>query len=79
MFLGIRGQVEDFEVQEGKRTKCAFSISYNDNPLTDFVELPENLINLDYFNIICGVVRGALSTVKIIIKLKKNNERKIKD
>jgi hypothetical protein len=35
-----------------------------DNPLTDFVELPEHLINLDYSNIICGVIRGSLEKVE---------------
>ena len=38
----------------------------NDNPLTDFVELPENLVNLDYSNIICGIIRGALATVNFL-------------
>lgn len=34
-----------------------------DNPLTDFVELPEQLSNLKYCNLLCGVVRGALEMV----------------
>lgn len=34
-----------------------------DNPLTDFVELPEQLGSLKYCNLLCGVVRGALEMV----------------
>ena len=41
-----------------------FSLILDQNPLVDFVELPENHPNLLYSNIICGVVRGALEMVK---------------
>jgi hypothetical protein len=34
-----------------------------DNPLTDFVELPESCSKLIYCNILCGVIRGALEMV----------------
>lgn len=34
-----------------------------DNPLTDFVELPEALAQLKYSNLLCGVIRGALEMV----------------
>ena len=34
-----------------------------DNPLTDFVELPENYSGLIYCNVLCGVIRGALEMV----------------
>ena len=34
-----------------------------DNPLTDFVELPEQLGALKYSNLLCGVIRGALEMV----------------
>ena len=61
MFLGVKGEIEDFKEEEGRN--CSFNISILDNPLNDFVELPEHLLNLDYSNIICGVIRGALSTV----------------
>ena len=36
-----------------------------DNPLTDFVELPEGCGKLVYCNILCGVIRGALEMVSI--------------
>lgn len=35
-----------------------------DNPLTDFVELPEGCQNLVYCNVLCGVIRGALEQVR---------------
>ena len=36
-----------------------------DNPLTDFVELPEGCDDLVYCNILCGVIRGALEMVNM--------------
>ena len=41
-----------------------FSLILDQNPLTDFVELPEEHPNLLYSNLICGVIRGALEMVK---------------
>lgn len=35
-----------------------------DNPLADFVELPEQLAGLKYSNLLCGVIRGALEMVR---------------
>ena len=35
-----------------------------DNPLTDFVELPEGLAGLKYCNVLAGVIRGALEMVR---------------
>ena len=35
----------------------------NDNPLNDFVELPENMKSLNYSNILIGVIKGALIMV----------------
>jgi len=49
-----------------------------DNPLNDFVELPEEYNNLDYSNIICGVIRGALSTVLNFLMLHKKKKKKKK-
>ena len=34
-----------------------------DNPLVDFVELPENCNDLKFCNVLCGVIRGALEMV----------------
>ena len=42
-----------------------FSLIFDENPLTEFVELPEdgNMDELWYSNILCGVLRGALEMV----------------
>lgn len=34
-----------------------------DNPITDFVELPEDCSDLQYSNLLCGVIRGAFEMV----------------
>ena len=38
-----------------------------DNPLTDFVELPEGYSGLIYCNVLCGVIRGALEMVRVAL------------
>jgi len=40
-----------------------FSLLLDPNPLTEFVELPEDKYKLNYSNILCGVIRGALEMV----------------
>jgi hypothetical protein len=42
-----------------------FSLILEDNPLSEFVELPEDGKNLYYCNIICGILRGALEMVSM--------------
>lgn len=42
-----------------------FSIIIDNNPLTEYVELPENLKNLRYSNIYTGMIRGALEMIQI--------------
>ncbi len=46
-----------------KGIDLSFGIELTDIPFNDFVELPENLNNLHYNNLICGVIKGALSIV----------------
>lgn len=41
-----------------------------DNPLADFVELPEECKDLKYCNILCGVIRGALEMVSLDVECK---------
>ncbi|CAG0907634.1 unnamed protein product [Cyprideis torosa] len=36
-----------------------FSLVLENNPLTEFVELPEEYGSLKYCNLLCGVIRGA--------------------
>lgn len=58
MFLGISPTVANWSSDSQ-----AFSLIFDENPLTDFVELPESHSALLYSNILCGVVRGALEMV----------------
>ena len=46
-----------------------FSIILEQNPITDYVELPDNLGNLKYLNLLCGVIRGALEMVQIEVQV----------
>lgn len=42
----------------------------DENPVTDFVELPEEYSKLWYSNLICGVIRGALEMVQLKVECK---------
>ncbi|TNY17130.1 transport protein particle complex subunit [Rhodotorula diobovata] len=50
----------------------AFSLVFDDNPLTDFVELPEEALagGLVYAKVLEGVVRGALEMVQTSVEAK---------
>ena len=70
MFLGVTARVEMGDDKE-------FSLILDENPLLDFVELPQNLsTSLWYDNIICGVIRGALEMVQVRRNWGKEGERK---
>ncbi|SBT87498.1 trafficking protein particle complex subunit 3, putative [Plasmodium malariae] len=58
MFLGISGTVTCIN----KETNI-YSIIFDSNPLSDFVELPKSLSSLNYCSLLCGVIRGALEQV----------------
>jgi hypothetical protein len=58
MFLGIGCDVANVNEQEN-----SYSLIFPDNPLIDYVELPSHLKELNYSNIICGAIRGALEAV----------------
>jgi len=60
MYLGVQGIVENWS-QDGR--EC--SLRLPDNPLTDFVELPQGYSELRYSNILCGVIRGALEMLSM--------------
>lgn len=48
----------------------AFSLIFDENPLTDFVELPEETVagGLSYIKLLEGVIRGALEMVQTSVK-----------
>ncbi len=58
MFLGITPVVTNWSPAGDE-----FSLLMENNPLTEFVELPPGHGNLSYSNILCGVLRGALEMV----------------
>src|SRR5579863_4778068 len=47
-----------------------FTLTLDENPLTEFVELPEDAIEggLWFSNVLCGVLRGALEMVRSFIR-----------
>lgn len=61
MFLGVTASVTNWDT-EG--TTC--SLILEDNPLVDFVELPDTCQGLHYCNILSGIVRGALEMVSFL-------------
>lgn len=63
MFLGVTAEVRNWNPQG---TSCCLVLQ--DNPLTEFVELPPTLSNLAYANLLCGVIRGALEQVHMKVK-----------
>lgn len=63
-FLGVTASVSNFDEK-----KSEFTLLLEDNPLTDFVELPEEYKEqLLYSNILCGVIRGALEMVQMRVE-----------
>ncbi|KAJ3107323.1 transport protein particle 22 kDa subunit [Phlyctochytrium bullatum] len=64
IFLGISPTVTNWSA-DGKE----FSIILDDNPLAEFVELPEDAADQLWFsNILCGVIRGALEMVLLQVE-----------
>lgn len=50
----------------------SFVLTLDDNPLAEFVELPDKALNagLWYSNVLCGVLRGALEMVGALYHFK---------
>ncbi|KAK9869759.1 hypothetical protein WA026_003491 [Henosepilachna vigintioctopunctata] len=63
MYLGVQPNVANWSPGGDE-----FSFILDTNPLTDLVELPDDLKNLKYCNIICGVIRGALEMVQLDVQ-----------
>lgn len=58
MYLGITPSITNWSPAGDE-----FSLILENNPLVDFVELPDNHSTLIYSNLLCGVLRGALEMV----------------
>lgn len=68
MFLNITPNVTNWS-NDNKQ----FSLVFEENPLADFVELPDDgraQNELWYSNILCGVLRGALEMVRFCSTLR---------
>ncbi|XP_033111948.1 trafficking protein particle complex subunit 3-like [Anneissia japonica] len=65
MFLGITPTVANWSAGGDE-----FSLILDNNPLTDFVELPEEHNNLNYSNLLCGVIRGACEMVQMEVNVR---------
>ncbi|KAI9278867.1 transport protein particle complex subunit [Phascolomyces articulosus] len=65
MFLNITPNVANWSSDMKE-----FSLIFDENPLTEFVELPEDALEggLWYSNIYCGVLRGALEMVQMQVE-----------
>ena len=64
MFLGLVPTVTNWSAAGDE-----FSLLIENNPLTEFVELPDGHSQLNYSNVLCGVIRGALEMVKLQISV----------
>ena len=58
MFLGITPVVTNWSAGGDE-----FSLLIENNPLIEFVELPEGHQRLNYSQVLCGALRGALEMV----------------
>ena len=56
MYLGINCDVLVYSEKE-------YGLIFSDNPLNDYVELPEKYQGLWYSNLLCGIIRGSLEIV----------------
>lgn len=63
MYLGVQPNVSNWSPAGDE-----FSFLLDSNPLTDLVELPDDLKILRYCNIICGAIRGALEMVQLDVQ-----------
>ena len=61
MFLGVTAEVVGASEKE-------FRLQLAENPLAEFVELPEQYSSLAYSNLLCGVLRGALEMVQMRVE-----------
>ena len=70
MYLGVEATMENWNEDEQSCTirtvsEWNLSIGFISNPLTRFVELPDEMTNLQYSNVFCGIIRGALEMVHV--------------
>ncbi|KAL7294564.1 hypothetical protein TKK_0012090 [Trichogramma kaykai] len=62
IFLGITPSITNWNVAGDE-----FSLCFETNPMSEFVELPDHCLNLKYCNLLPGVLRGACEMVQMEI------------
>lgn len=60
LYLSVTPKIDNWSEKNNE-----FSVILNQNPLTEFVELPDTMQNMSYLNILPGVIRGALEMVSV--------------
>jgi hypothetical protein len=60
LFLGVTPSITNWSPAGDE-----FSLQFETNPLTEFVELPDQCHNLKYANVLTGVIRGACEMVQL--------------
>ena len=63
MYLNVMPSVDNWS-----QANDEFSLILYNNPLTEFVELPDSLQSMNYLNILPGIIRGALEMVSIQVR-----------
>ncbi|XP_060518222.1 trafficking protein particle complex subunit 3 [Cylas formicarius] len=63
LYLGVQPNVVNWSPAGDE-----FSFILDSNPFTELIELPEDLKQLKYCNIICGAIRGALEMVQLEVQ-----------
>lgn len=63
MYLNVMPTVDHWS-----QANDEFSLILYNNPLTEFVELPDSLQNMNYLNVLPGIIRGALEMVSVPVR-----------
>ncbi|XP_078486141.1 trafficking protein particle complex subunit 3-like [Ciona intestinalis] len=63
MYLNITPVVTNWSLANDE-----FSLILENNPLAEFVELPERHSDLSYANVLCGAIRGALEMLQLEVE-----------
>uniref|UniRef100_A0A0K8TTF7 Trafficking protein particle complex subunit n=1 Tax=Tabanus bromius TaxID=304241 RepID=A0A0K8TTF7_TABBR len=63
MYLNVQPTISNWSAAGDE-----YSLIFDNNPLTEFVELPPDMTNLRYCGILCGCIRGALEMVQLEVQ-----------
>ncbi len=63
MFLGIDADVSEISSK-------SFLLSFPENPLNDFVQLPPTMKDFSYSSLYCGIIKGALEQIHLKVDCK---------